>query len=207
LPKKDRHSRERIVRQKEDGSFARRLRWFTLSGMPRPRIWPPVSEAVHLTESQFIKERCLHMIRQSSMVDKPWRWTLLDQRHKLVAEQTTLHDDEYPIVSICFGADNWTLLTTHRMISMMSAHRSELDAARFGEASYGNFKGDLNDPMMVSATVSPKPSFLGRARGPVSFVYESGYASMPPIDYFKFWAVKWPAWKKAYECAIRSASS
>jgi hypothetical protein len=108
------------------------------------------------------------MIRQSSMVDKPWRWTLLDRRHKLVAEQTTLHDDEYPIVSICFGANNWTLLTTHRMISMMSAHRSELDAARFGEASYGNFKGDLNDPMMVSATVSPKPNQRIRFRSPNS---------------------------------------
>jgi len=32
----------------------------------------------------------------------------------------------------------------------------------------------------------------------VSFLYETGYASMAPIHYFKFWSLKWPVWQQTY---------
>ena len=50
------------------------------------------------------------------MHEKHWEWTMLDNIHEPVAEQTALWDDEYPIVSFCAGADDWTLMTTHRMV-------------------------------------------------------------------------------------------
>jgi hypothetical protein len=174
--------------------------------MPREPVSPSISEALHLSEAQFLRERCLYVIRESSMLDRPWRWTILADRHEMVAEQTKLKGEESPIVSFCHDAENWTLLTTRRMIAKVFGLREEVSAGRFGAADFGNFKGDVKRPTMSAATVLRTPRFFGRGR-PVSFFYESGYASMPPIAYFKFWAEKWPVWKRAYECTVRSEAA
>src|SRR5437660_7987900 len=98
------------------------------------------------TQSQFIRERCLRLIRKASMHEKHWEWTMLDNIHKPVAEQSALWDDEYPIVSFCAGADDWTLMTTHRMVGAVDTRRTEIQRDDFGTTDFGDFKQDLDSP-------------------------------------------------------------
>jgi hypothetical protein len=148
-----------------------------------------------LTESQFIRERCLRLIRKASMHEKRWEWTLLDQAHELVARQIALRDDEYPIVSFCAGADDWTLMTTYRMVAVVDAERSEIERDAFNTTDdFGNFKQDLDSPRITPAKIKVR----GNSH---TFLYESGYAAMAPIYYFRFWSLKWPVWKETYRLA------
>jgi len=144
-----------------------------------------------LTESQFIKERCLKVIREASMHEKHWEWTILDRVHEVVARQTALHAGEHPIVSFCANSNDWTLMTTHRLVGSVDAQRTEIGRDDFSTTDFGNFKQDLDSPRITPAKISVR----GRNQ---TFLYESGYASMAPIHYFKFWSLKWPAWRETY---------
>lgn len=146
---------------------------------------------MNLSESQFIRERCLRMVRKASMHEKHWEWTMLDSIHRPVADQIALCEDEYPIVSFCAGADDWTLMTTHRVVGAVDARRTEIQRDDFGTTDFGNFKQALDSPRITPARVM----ISGRSQ---TFLYESGYASMAPIHYFRFWSLKWPAWRETY---------
>ncbi|MEM8953191.1 MAG: hypothetical protein AAGD22_03480 [Verrucomicrobiota bacterium] len=151
-----------------------------------------------LSESQFIRERCLKVIRESSMKEDSWEMTLLDRCHDPIAFGIPLGEDEFPLVSFYAGEGDWTLYTTHRLIGEVSGKRSEITRPDFGSTDFGNFKQDLDSPRVTEATIRCK----GDSR---VFLYESGYASMAPIHYFKFWNIKWPVWKETYRLEQQQA--
>lgn len=144
-----------------------------------------------LSEPQFIRERCLKLIHASSMHVNAWEMTLLDRCHDPIASTVQLDDDEYPLVSFFAGTGDWTLYTTHRLVGEASGKRAEVGRSEFGSTNFGDFKLDLDSPRVTEATIHTK-------HGTELFLYESGYASMAPIYYFKFWSMKWPVWKEAY---------
>ena len=61
----------------------------------------------------------------------------------------------------------------------------------FDDCDFGDFKQDLDSPRATTATIRHRKTKS-------NFRYESGYASMAPIHYFKFWRVKWPAWRQTH---------
>lgn len=130
------------------------------------------------------------------MHEKRWEWTILDSVHELVGRQIVLQDGEYPIISFCAGADDWTLTTTHRMVGSVDAERAEIDRENFSTTDFGNFKQDLDSPRIVQAKINLR----GKSQ---TFLYESGYASMAPIYYFRFWKLKWPVWRESYRLGQR----
>jgi hypothetical protein len=145
-----------------------------------------------LTESQHIRQHCLKVIRKASMHEKRWEWTILDAVHEVITRETALGEDEYPIVSFCAGPNDWTLMTTHRMAGSTAGHRNEIRSDDFGATDFGNFKQDLDSPRITRAIIEAG----GRTQ---TFLYESGYASMAPIYYFRFWTLKWPVLRAAYQ--------
>ena len=125
------------------------------------------------------------------MHEASWEMTLLDRCHDSIASNISLFDDEYPLVSFFAAAGDWTLYTTHRLVGEVSSKRTKIERSDFGSTEFGNFKQDLDSPRVTEAAVSCE-------HGSRVFLYESGYASMAPIHYFKFWRLKWPAWKETY---------
>ena len=146
---------------------------------------------MNLSESQFSRERCLKVIREASMHERSWEMTLLDGCHDPIAAAVSLEDGEFPLVSFFAGDGDWTLYTTHRVIGEALSERTEIERSDFGSTDFGNFKQDLDSPRVTEANIRCKQASR-------VFLYESGYASMAPIHYFKFWSLKWPAWKETY---------
>jgi len=146
------------------------------------------------SESQFIRERCLKLIRESSMNEGTWEMTLLGRCHEAIADSVPLRDDEHPIISFYAGPGDWTLYSTHRLIGERSGLRCGMDTADFGSTDFGDFKEDTDAPRVTDAMVHGRH---GMRRSQV-FLYESGYASMAPIHDFKFWRLKWPVWRETW---------
>ncbi len=131
------------------------------------------------------------VIREASMHEGSWEMTLLDRCHDAIASKVSLYDDEYPLVSFFASDGDWNLYTTHRLVGETSGTQTEIECSDFDSTAFGNFKRDLDSPRVTEAVVRSK-------HGSRVFLYESGYASMAPIHYFKFWSLKWPAWKETY---------
>lgn len=144
-----------------------------------------------LSESQFIRERCLKVIRKASMHENSWEMTLLNRCHDPIASAFQMDDSEYPLVSFFAGTRGWTLYTTHRLVAEASGKRTEIWFSEFGSTDFGNFKQDLDSPRVTEATIHTN-------QGKELFLYESGYASMAPIYYFRFLSLKWPVWKETF---------
>lgn len=151
-----------------------------------------------ITESQFIRERCLKLIRKSCMRESDWKMTLLDGCHAPTASVVSLDEGELPVVSFFAAEGNWTLYTTRRLIGEASGNRTEIEWSDFGSIDFGDFKQDLQLPKMAEATIHC-------SRGLRRFSYESGYASMAPIYYFRFWQMKWPVWRETYRIESEKA--
>lgn len=119
-----------------------------------------------------------------------WKMTLLDQCHDPIARQVVLEPGELPVISFFASDGNWTLYTTHRLLGEKAGVRTEIAAPDFKGVAFGDLKQGLGSPV-VEAVMR-----CGEIRR--VFLYESGYASMAPIYYFRFWSLKWPVWKETY---------
>jgi len=127
-----------------------------------------------------------------------WERTLLDQMHSQLETVVDLESDELPIISFFVSEVDWTLYTTHRLVGQHDGFYSEVSQAEFGKTDFGDFKGDLDSPRIEPASVRSN-------QGDRTFLYETGFASMAPIHYFKFWSLKWPVWRETYLIEKRQA--
>lgn len=121
-----------------------------------------------------------------------WERTLLDEQHSQLQKQVRLLPDEFPIVSFYASDEDWTLYTTHRLTGKAEGVKVELEHTQFEDTDFGDFEGDSDSPRIDRALIKNRGKKY-------YFVYETGFASMAPIHYFKFWSLKWPVWKKTYE--------
>ena len=149
-----------------------------------------------MTETQFIRNRCLGLIRESSMNESHWEMTILDDVHPQIQRSEPLMAEEYPMVSFFAGEGERTIYTTHRMVGKIEGSRTEIPRMDYDSSFFGDFKQDLDSPRVTIAIIT-------HARKKSRFLYESGYASMAPIHYFKFWSHKWPVWRRIYEIGVK----
>lgn len=144
-----------------------------------------------LSESEFIRDRSLKLIRESSMNVDAWDMTLLNRCHNAISSILPLKDGEYSLISFYAASGDWTLYTTRRIVGEVNGVRFECESSEYGAVDFGNFKLSLDSPQVAIAKIRTE-------NGDVQFRYETGYASMAPINYFKFWNLKWPVWKETY---------
>lgn len=124
--------------------------------------------------------------------------TILDDIHPSIRPNVQLDEDEFPVASFFAGDGDWTLYTTNHLIGEIDGARTCTKRSDFGSCDFGDFKQDLDSACVKRATMS---CLSNR----VHFLYESGYASMVPIYYFKFWSLKWPVWKETYRIERQQA--
>ena len=127
-----------------------------------------------------------------------WEWTILGKVHQPIEQELNLEGDEYPVASFFCSSETWSLYTTHGIYGKLDSRRIEVDREQFEGSDFGDFKQDLDSPRVGEARLNTR-------EGKKFFAYETGYASMAPIHYFKFWILKWPAWRRAYQLLMEQA--
>jgi hypothetical protein len=132
-----------------------------------------------------IRSTSLRYINKAVMNESAWRATSLGEIHPKLTMLVDLQSGELPILSCFHSALNWYVLSTRRVLGICSENTVDVAVLDIVEPSFGNFK-----------SVAPSTSELMRLRlgngRVVELEYETGAASMAPIYYFQYWAVKYP---------------
>lgn len=141
--------------------------------------WP--HEAIYIAATWYI--------RQHSMHESDWRYTNLKVAHEPLLLLVSLGPDEMPIVSCLIDADSWFVMTSRRIEISNKRQRDSVDPLEITSWDWGYFKTDW-EPKIGTATLTKDDGTS------VSFLYETGYASMAPIHYQMFWSLKYPVLDK-----------
>lgn len=109
-----------------------------------------------------------------------------------------LAENEQPVVSSFISAERWYALTTRRILGQTSERRVELWAYEIESYASGNFKGYELSPAgllrpQLGTQGTERMTFRFRSGEEAAIEYETGYASMAPIYYVRFWTLKFPA--------------
>ncbi|OYW30807.1 MAG: hypothetical protein B7Z47_02995 [Chthoniobacter sp. 12-60-6] len=146
-----------------------------------------------MTRDQKIAAIAIDLICNASMKRDLWRATSIGMLHAEPAIPLKLGNDERPLVSASFAEGDWYVWTTRRLVSFCDKKHYEVNSESIFRAEFGNFKEALqpmNPPVALIpttiATFSVNRGVAARIR------YETGYASMGPIQCFKYWELKHP---------------
>ena len=146
-----------------------------------------------MTRDQKISEIAIHLICEASMKRDLWRATSIGLIHDEATIPFVLKRNELPLVSASFTEGDWYVWTTQRLVSLCDKKHYEVNSESLISAEFGNFKESLqlvNPPVGIIhtniATLSTTRGVAARIR------YETGYASMGPIQCFKYWELKHP---------------
>jgi hypothetical protein len=132
-----------------------------------------------------IKEHCVKYIHKPSMEMDEWIFTKVDNIHQEITNIVKFNEFEVPIVSCFINDSSWYILTSERVIGAYSDSQVEERTENIADTKFGNFKGNRSKKteIMLLSFNNGKESRLE---------YETGYASMAPIYYFRFWKIKFP---------------
>ncbi|MCA9175736.1 MAG: hypothetical protein KDB14_14725 [Planctomycetales bacterium] len=118
-----------------------------------------------------------------------WRYTRLETHDPELIRRSGLQAGELPIVTSHISDASWYALTTRRVVGTLDGQDVELAATDVSAARWGNFKGYGHAQTEAMVLVDA-------ARRELRLEYEIGLASMAPIYYFPFWAIKYPVLDK-----------
>lgn len=130
-------------------------------------------------------------IRKHSMKLEAWRYTRLNDHHNKLVEHLDSGDGELPVVTSYVSEQSWYILSTRRVISFVNGKRGDVPASETETSGYGNFKGYGNQR-------TERMTLQSQHLPAASLEFETGYASMAPIYYFRFWAIRYPIIDKLY---------
>jgi hypothetical protein len=146
-----------------------------------------------MTRDQKIAAIAIDLICSSSMKRDQWRATSIGVMHSNPAIPLKLEIDERPLVSASFAEGDWYVWTTRRLVSVCDKKSYEVNAQSLIRAEFGNFK---EAPQLVNppaGLIHTNIATLSSTRGVAARLrYETGYASMGPIQCFKYWELKHP---------------
>jgi hypothetical protein len=149
--------------------------------------WP--DEAIRVAATWYIHSHCMH--------EEKWRYTRLLSIHATPKSNVSFESNEVPIVSCEIAPASWYLMTSRRLIASCNHLSFEVNPLDIEDWNWGDFKTDLN-LQIGDAKISV------RNAGDRSFQYETGWASMAPIYYARFWLVKFPVLPKLDIDRLRS---
>ncbi|MFC5457350.1 hypothetical protein [Prosthecobacter fluviatilis] len=146
-----------------------------------------------MTRDQKIASIATHLICQSSMERDLWRATTIGSLPPHPAVPLKLDKDELPLVSASFPGGDWYAWTTRRLLSVCDQQHYEADCESIVSAEFGMPKGPSE---LINVTTGPIHSLIATfhsSKGLAARIrYETGYASMGPIQCFKYWELKHP---------------
>ncbi len=134
-------------------------------------------DAIYVAATWYIRQHCMR--------EHEWHYTRLSDLHDGLVPGVSLEPGELPVVSCYIDRDRWFLMTSARLISYCFGSMFAVSPLEIEQWSWGDFKTGLKQDVgtagvqMTDGTVS-------------SFKYETGYASMAPIHYARFWLLKYP---------------
>ena len=132
-----------------------------------------------------IRSAALSHIRRSIMKESEWLYTEVDRLHAPIGDDIQLEKEEHPLVSFFLDSSNWWVMTTGRCVGVTSGERFSVNPVTATQWIWGNFKHQGRAELeTVRVTRDDGTS--------VDFLYETGYASMAPIHYQRFWELKYP---------------
>lgn len=131
-------------------------------------------------------------IRKASMNEKDWRFTKLATVDERLSGRLQISTGERPVVS-CFVDEDWFyLLTSQRVLGRTDGEDFVTNTAHIEDWVWGNFKRELRAELeLAELTLADQTK--------VRLAYETGYASMAPIHYAKWWQIKYPILHKLTE--------
>ncbi len=132
-----------------------------------------------------IRTTALGYINKHVMNPSAWRATSVGEIHPKLTVLADMKLEELPIVSCFHSESSWSVLSTRRVVGVRYGQMVDLPVLDIVESRFGNFKG--------LGTSTSDLMRLRMANGRVlELEYETGPASMAPIYYFRYWAVKYP---------------
>lgn len=132
-----------------------------------------------------IKRFVVQFIREASMKEQDWLFTRLESTDERLSDLLELEVGELPIVS-CYVDDYWHyLLTSRRVLGRSGSEDFVAKTTDVQDWSWGNFKRELRAELELAELTLKDQTRIRMA-------YETGYASMAPIHYAKWWRIKYP---------------
>ncbi len=136
-----------------------------------------------------IRNNASWYIQKHSTDPESWRYTHISRGHPEVRKRCGLQLGELVIVTSFISDASWYALTSRRIIGLYRGKLSDLQAVDVIEDKFRNFKGYRG--------VETEIMTLRRTGQPdTQLEYETGKASMAPMYYFRFWAIKYPVLDK-----------
>jgi hypothetical protein len=146
-----------------------------------------------MTREQKIATIAIDLICKASMKRDLWRATSIGVVHAEPAIPLSLGSGERPLVSASFAEGDWYVWTTRRLVSFCDKKHYEAKSESLIRADFGNFKESLQQVNPPVGLIHTNNATLSTNRGvAVRIRYETGYASMGPIQCFKYWELKHP---------------
>jgi hypothetical protein len=138
---------------------------------------------------QKIKNHAVFYIEQRSIEPATWRFTLIGAAHPEVSERVVMQEGELPLVSCFLSEASWYFFTTRRILGIYGGQRFELTPTEILEYHPGNFKAyGLGETLVMRLALS--------GGSDMQLEYETGIASMAPIQCIQFWKLKYPVLDK-----------
>ena len=138
------------------------------------------------TETDIRIERfVVRYIREASMQEQDWLFTRLQSTNERLSDLLELEVGELPIVA-CYVDEDWSyLLTSRRVLGRSDGENFAAKTVDVTDWAWGNFKRELRAEVAIAElTVKEQPK--------ICMAYETGYASMAPIHYAKWWRLRYP---------------
>lgn len=151
----------------------------------RPALRLATITAMDLWPDDKIRSTALRYISKHVMDPSTWRATVIGAMHPQSSSLVELETGEFPIVS-CFHSDvSWYVLSTRRVLGACRSRVVDIGVLQVAKHAFGDFKGYGGSPTEFVNLESTDG-------GSISLEYETGKASMAPIYYFRYWAIKYP---------------
>jgi len=150
-----------------------------------------------------IQDIALQLVESSSMKVDEWKYTKIASLAGKLQGDFPLEKDELVICSFFCDPKNWYVFTTRRIDFVHNGLPSTIGPKTVTDTSFGNFKG-------YGANRQFSEKFLEEAKivsdgKTYNLSFETGYASMAPINTIKFWQLKYPVIDKLMTSSEREA--
>ncbi|AWM38153.1 hypothetical protein GobsT_37470 [Gemmata obscuriglobus] len=132
-----------------------------------------------------IRSTALWYIGKHAISTPEYRYTLVGDAHPEALARAALQPGELVIVSFFLAADGWFLLTTRRVLGAYAGREVAAATLDVRDTWFGDFKtgGRVGLGVMWLRLAGSDEAVLQ---------YETWRASMAPIYYFRYWAIKYP---------------
>lgn len=115
-----------------------------------------------------IKNIALASVKRHSIGIEQWKKTLVDPEH--LPSGVEKRPTEHPVIFLNYNNENWTFITTQRIVGMIDNVLRAVDFAELDDVTFGMYKDTR-----VETTIFRTTDIYGNK---LDFLMETGYPSM-----------------------------